>query len=110
MRERIDRERAAEQAILDWVVTLCELQETAKNLFLVENLVSATSWNQPLMRRLRSAPLVLVNISHLWMFGVEDQRRRRSLKRFVRYMTNSRELLKFVVRQCPNEHVHEPVK
>ena len=49
VRGRIDRERAAELTILDWVVSLCEVQETEGALFLVENPVGATSWNQPSM-------------------------------------------------------------
>ena len=40
--ERIDRERAAELSSLDWVVSSCEIQETAANMFLVENSVAAT--------------------------------------------------------------------
>ena len=35
VRERIDRERAAQMAILNWVVALCELPETARNRFLL---------------------------------------------------------------------------
>ena len=111
LRERIDRERPAELAILEWLVAWCELQETARNLFLVENPVGATSWNQPSIRRLSEVlPLCSEDISHLCMFGVKDPRSRRALKRPVRYLTNSRALLKFVVRQCPNKHVHGPVK
>ena len=34
--ERIDRKRAAELTILDWVVDLCEVQETARNIFFHE--------------------------------------------------------------------------
>ena len=37
VRERIDRDRAAQLAIVDWVVSSCEVQETVGNLFLVEN-------------------------------------------------------------------------
>ena len=110
VRERIDGERAAELTILDWVVSLCEVQETAGNIFLVENPVGATSWNQPSIQRLRNAPFVFEDISHLCMFGVKDPRSRRALKRPVRYLTNSRELLRFVVRKCPSKHVHGPVK
>ena len=110
VRERIDRERAAELAMMAWAVSLCELRETAGNLSLVENPVGATSWNQPSIRRVRSAPFVFRGISHLCMFGVKDQRSGRDLARPVRYLTNSRALLKFVVRKCPNKHVHGPVK
>ena len=49
VRARIDRERAAELAILDWV-SLCETQETAGNMFLVENPVGA-SWNELSIQR-----------------------------------------------------------
>ena len=110
VRERIDRERAAKLTILDWVVSLWEIQETAGNKFLVENPLGATSWNQPSIQRLRNAPFVFEDISHLCMFGVKDPRSRRALKRPFRYLTNSRELLKIVVRKCPNKHVHGPVK
>ena len=110
MREWIDRERKAELAILYRVVSLCGIQETAGNRFLVENPVGATSWNQHSIQRLRNVPSVCEDISHLCMFGVKDPRSRRALKRHVRYMTNSRELLKLVVRQCPNKHVHGLVK
>ena len=48
--------------------------------------------------------------SHLCMFGVKDPRSRRVVKRPVRYLTYSREHLKFVVRKCSNKHVHGPVK
>ena len=44
------------------------------------------------------------------MFGVKNPKSRRALERPVRYLTNSGQLLKFVVRTCPNKHVHEPVK
>ena len=37
VRERIDRERAAELAFLEWVVSLCEIQEATGNMFLVES-------------------------------------------------------------------------
>ena len=47
---------------------------------------------------------------HLCMFGVKDPRSRKALKRPVRYLTNSPQLLKFVVRMCPNKHVHGPLK
>ena len=33
-----------------------------------------------------------------------------AFKRPVTYLTNSRELLRFVVRKCPSKHVHGPVK
>ena len=72
----------------------------------VENPVGATSWNQPSIQRLRNASFVLEDISHLCMFGVKDPRSRRP----VRYLSNSRELLRFVVRRCPSKHVHGPVK
>ena len=64
-RERIDGERAAESAILEWVVSLCEMQEATGNMFLVENPVGATSWNHSSTKRLRSAPFVFEGISHL---------------------------------------------
>ena len=41
VRERIDRERATELAILEWVVSLCEIQKATGNMFLVENPVQA---------------------------------------------------------------------
>ena len=44
------------------------------------------------------------------MFGVKDRWSRRAFKRPVRYLTNSPQLLTFVVRKCPNKHVHGPVK
>ena len=89
VREWIAREQAAELAIWDWVVALCERQETAGNMFLVENPVGATSWNQPSIQRLRNAPFVFEDISHLCMFGVKDPRNRRALKRPDGYLTNS---------------------
>ena len=110
VRERIDTERAAELTILDSVVSLCEVQETAGNMFLVENPAGANSWNQPSIQRLRNAPFVFEDISHFCMFGVKDPRSRRALKRPVRYLTNSRELLRFVVRKCPSKHVHGSVQ
>ena len=55
---------------------------------------------------LRGAPFVFEDTSHLCMFGVKDPRSRRALKRPVRYLANSRQLLRFVVRKCPNKHVH----
>ena len=90
--------------------SLCEVLETARNMFLVENPVGATSWNQPSIKRLRNAPFVFEDISHLCVFGVKDRRSPRALKRPVRYLTNSRDMLKFLVRKCPNKHVHGPVK
>ena len=110
VRQRIDRERAAELTILGWVVSPSEVQETAGNMFLVENPVGATSWNQPSFQRLRKAPFVFEDLSHFCMFGVQDPRSRRALKRPVTYLTNRREQLRFVVRKCPNEHVHGTVK
>ena len=44
------------------------------------------------------------------MFGVKDPRSRRALKRPVRHLTNSPQLLKFVVRKRSNKHVHGLVK
>ena len=110
MGECIDGKRAAQLTIFDWVVSLCEIQETAGTMVLVENPVGATSWNQPSIQRLRSAPVVFEDISHLCMFGVKDPRSRRALKRPVRYLTNCRQILGFVVRTCPNKHVHGLVK
>ena len=110
MRERIDRERATELAILEWVVSLCEIQKATGNMFLVEKPVGASNWNQASIKRLRNAPFSFEGISHLGMFGVKDPRSRRTLKRPVRYLTNSPQLLKFVVRKCPNKHVHGLVK
>ena len=78
--------------------------------FLVENPVGATSWNQPSIQGLRNGPFVFEDISHLCMFGVKDPRSRRALKRPVRYLTNSREVLKIVGRKCQNKHVHGPMK
>ena len=69
-RERSDRERAAEFTMLDWV------QETAENMFLVENQVGAASWNQLAIRKPRNAPFE--DISHLCMFGVKDPRSRKA--------------------------------
>ena len=72
VREWSDRERKAELAILYWVVSLGEIQETAGNMFLVENPVGATSGNQHSIQRVRNAPSVFEDISHLCMFGVKD--------------------------------------
>ena len=91
LRERIDRERAGELTILDWVVSLCEVQETTGKIFLVKNPMGATSWNQPSIQRHRIALFVIENMSHLCMFGVKDPRSRRALKRPIRYLTNRRE-------------------
>ena len=46
VRERIDGERATESAILEWVVSLCEIQDATGNMFLVKNPSGASSWNQ----------------------------------------------------------------
>ena len=73
VRERIERERAAELAIVDWVVSLCEIQETVGDMFLVENPVGATSWNQPSIQRLRNAPFEFEEGSHSYTFGVVDE-------------------------------------
>ena len=37
VREEIEIERAAELAFLEWVVSMCEIQEATGNMFLVEN-------------------------------------------------------------------------
>ena len=74
---------------------LCEIQEATGNMFLVENPVGA--WFQ----RPRSAPFSFEGISHVCMFW--DPRRRRAFKRPVRYLTNSPQLLRFVVRKCPDK-------
>ena len=87
VRERIDGERAAELTILAWVVSFCEIEETAGNMFFVENPVGATSRNQPSIQRLRSAPFVFEDISHLCMFGVKGPRSRGALERPVGYLT-----------------------
>ena len=68
-RERIDRERAADLAILDWVASLCEIQETAGNMFPMENPVGATSWNQPSIQGLQNAPFVFEDISLVHVRG-----------------------------------------
>ena len=78
MRERSAREETAELAIWDWVVSLREKQETVGNMFLVENPVGATSWNQPSTQRLGNAPFAFEDISHLCMFwgqGSEEPQR-----------------------------------
>ena len=69
--------------------SLCGVQETARNMFLVEHLVVATSWNQPSIQRLWKAPFVFEDSSHLCILGVKDPRSRRALKRPVRYLTNT---------------------
>ena len=66
VRERIDRERAA------------EFFHLGLGGFPVENPVGATSWNQPSIQRLRNAPFVFEDFSHLFMFGVKDLRSRRA--------------------------------
>ena len=91
-------------------MSLCEIQEATRNVFLVKNPVGASSWNQSSIKRLQSAPVSFEGISHVCMFGVKDPRSRRALRRPVRYLTTSPHLLKFVVRKCPNKHVHGPVK
>ena len=100
VRERIDRERATESAILEWVVSLCEIQEATGNMFFVESPVGASSWNQSSVKRLRNAPFSFEGISHWCTFGVKGSQEPK----------NSPQLLKFVVRKCPNKHVHGPVK
>ena len=70
--------------------------------------VGATSWNQLSIQRLRSASFVFEDITHLCMFGVKDPRSRRALKRSVRYLTNSRQLLRFALRQLSNKRFHGP--
>ena len=98
VRERIDRERAAELTFLDWLVSLCEVQETAGNIFSWK-----IQWVLPagidlLFRDFGTLRSCLIeDISHLCMFGVKHPRSRRALKRPVKYLTNSRELLRFVV-------------
>ena len=109
-RARIHRERAPDFTIFEWVVSLCELQEATGNMFLVENPVGASSWNQSAIKRFRSVPISFEGISYLCMFEVKDPRSRRVLKRPVRFLTNSAQLLRFVVRKSSNKHVHGPVK
>ena len=84
----MDRERAAELTILDWVVSSCEIQETIGNMFFVENPMGATSWNQPSIQRLSEAlHFMFEDISRLCMFGVKGPRSRRALERPVGYLT-----------------------
>ena len=61
-------------------------------------------------RDFRALPLFSKIFHTCAWFGVQDPRSRRALKRPVRYLTNGQELLKFVVRKCPNKHFHGPVK
>ena len=77
VREQIDGEREAELAIMVSVVSLCEIQETAGNMSIVQNPVGATSWNQPSIQRLRNAPFVFEDISHfvhVWAQGFEESK------------------------------------
>ena len=74
VRERIERERAAELTILDRVVSLCEVQETAGNMFLVEIPMGAASWNPPSIQRLRNASFCVrrrFTLLHAWGQGSE---------------------------------------
>ena len=87
-----------------------QITRSTGNMFLVENPVGVSSWNQASIKSLRNAPFSFEIISHFCIFGVKDPRNRGALKRPVRYLTNSPQLLTFVVRKCPNKHVHGPVK
>ena len=69
------------RAILEWVVSLCEIQEATGNMLLLENLVGASRWYQSSIKRLRNAPFSFEGISHLCMFEVKDLRSRSALKR-----------------------------
>ena len=64
-----------------------------------KNHVGASSWNQVF----GALPSRFEGFSHLFMFGVKDPRSRRALKRDVRYLTNSPQLMKFVMRKCPEQ-------
>ena len=64
VRQRITVERESELHLLDWLVGLCELEETSGNLFLVENPVGATNSSQRSSRRLRGACSVWLGASH----------------------------------------------
>ena len=64
------------------------------------------SWNQASIKRVRNAPFSFEGFSHLCTLGVKDPRSRRALKRPVRYLTNSPQLLGV----CTNKHVHGLVK
>ena len=108
--ERIERERATELAILDWVVPCAKSRRQLGTCFSRKILRLPRVWNQPSIQRVRNARLSRSKMFHTCAcLGVKDPRSRRALKRAVRYLTNSRELLKFVVRKCPNKHVHGPV-
>ena len=99
-RERIDREREAELAILDWKVSLCEVQETVGNMFLVENPMGATSWNQPSILRLRNAPVMFEDISHLCMFGgqgSEEAQRPQETRQVLDKQSRAVEICRFEV-------------
>ena len=91
VRERINREREAELIILDW----CSARVNSRR-------PGARSWNQPSIRKLRSAPFVFEDTPHLCMFGSKIREAEGASRDPVRYLTRSRELLKFVVRKCQN--------
>ena len=58
-KERLNASPAREVALLEFVVGLCEVQETYGNLLFEENPVNASSWIHLPTKRLRSAPFVV---------------------------------------------------
>lgn len=73
--------RVRQLGILEWVVRLFEIREDSRNMFLIEGPVGATNSNKLWLRRLRSAPFVVEEISHLRILGIKDPRSGRPLKR-----------------------------
>ena len=99
VRERIDRERATELAILEWWCPCAKFRKQLETCFSWKILWAPRAETNPQSKDSGALPSRLKEFHFYVRSGSKDPRSRRALKKLVRYLTNSPQLLKFVVRK-----------
>ena len=103
---KLAKEREEEQVILEFVEEMCDLQHRLGGIYLIENPAGAASWRQRPLERLLRRSHTRQATSHLCMFGVKNPTTKEPLKKTVRFVSNSQELMKEITRRCSGRHVH----
>jgi hypothetical protein len=107
--EAVKRKRVEANILLEFAIEVYECQIRCGRHFLHEHPATASSWEVPLMKRLRSRPGVGEVVAHMCQFGMTTHSAHGAapVLKPTRFLSSAPEVLKSLSRRCPRDHTHQ---
>ena len=104
----VESERNEGRQHFEFSVDLAEEQDDNRRAFLLEQPLTATSWKNPRVKRLRNRPGVYTITVDMCQFNLRT-RDGELAKKPTMLLTNCYPLIKWLNRRCNQDHMHQPL-